>query len=406
MAAERGCPRCGQQLPWGQPDCPYCAGRFAWTLRRDTFLLLVGVLLIALFLVTGSTVKRYFELQKAFAEEWYSRGEQDLRAKRLVAALADFRTALTYSHNNPQYELRLAQALAQMGDSPEARAEARTYLLNLLEREPGNGLVNLELARLAALDHDVGGALRYYHAAIYGAWGGHQVEQRRAARLELVQFLLDSGQKDAARAELIAMAPDLPADPQLQTRVADLLIRVHGCDDALKLFHRALLESPHSPAALAGAGECHYQQGNYAQAERYLTRAVQQDPGLTEAARLRDSARAVLELDPFGHRLSNAERAHRAALDFQTATARLTRCTAGTSLEAAGSGQLQTLVSQVRELQPRVQERYLSRDPDLLAQVMEIVFAVELTTSRYCSPPQGRDVALLLLAEEPEGNRP
>jgi len=94
---------------------------------------MVIVLLIVLFAITGIAVKYYRRGEKAFAEEWYSRGEDDLQAKRVVAALADFRTALSYSHNNPQYELRLAQALARMEDSAEARAEARTYVLNLLE---------------------------------------------------------------------------------------------------------------------------------------------------------------------------------------------------------------------------------------------------------------------------------
>ena len=162
-------------------------------------------------------------VEKGFAQEWYTRGEQDLRAGRAEAALADFRTALSYSHDNAQYQLRLAQALMAAGHSREARTEARTYLLNLLEREPGNATVNLELARLAARDHAVPDALRFYHGAIYGEWNDDPVARRRAARLELVEFLLDAGQKDSARAELIALAADLPADPALQTKVGTLL---------------------------------------------------------------------------------------------------------------------------------------------------------------------------------------
>jgi len=58
--------------------------------------------------------------------------------------------------------------------------------------------------------------------------------------LELVQFLLDSNQKGAARAELIAVAANLPPDVDLQTKVGSLLLEVAGYDDALRLFRQAL----------------------------------------------------------------------------------------------------------------------------------------------------------------------
>ena len=409
MQAEIQCPRCGRTIPFKQKECPFCTdqGRKAWSQRRDTFLLMVIVLLIVLFAITGIAVKYYRRGEKAFAEEWYSRGEDDLQAKRVVAALADFRTALSYSHNNPQYELRLAQALARMEDSAEARAEARTYLLSLLEREPGNAIVNLELARLAARDHDAADALQYYHGAIYGQWNDHAVTRRRDARLELVEFLLSAGQKDSARAELISMATNLPADPTLLTEVGTLLMQVKGYDDALRLFHQALLKEPRLPTALAGAGECHFQKGDYTQAERYLTRAVQQDPHLAGARVLRDTARAVLNLDPFERHLPNLDRARRAALDFRTAMSRLQSCAAqkAIDLKASNGERLQMLYARATELQPQVQQRTLSRDPELVASTMDTVFEIEQTTRRTCGDPQGQDLALLLMSQEPGGSR-
>lgn len=208
MEPERQCPRCGHKIPWGQTQCPFCPGQGGYfrSLRRDTFLLITLVLLVFLFVVTGFTVRIYHDIERGFAEDWYTRGEADLHAGRAEAALADFHTALSYSHDNEQYQLRLAQALMAAGNSRVTRAEARTYLLNLLEHEPGNGTVNLELARLAAHDRAVPDALRFYHGAIYGEWNDDPVVRRRAARLELVEFLLDAGRKNSARAELIAMA--------------------------------------------------------------------------------------------------------------------------------------------------------------------------------------------------------
>jgi tetratricopeptide (TPR) repeat protein len=347
-------------------------------------------------------------MEKGLAEEWYTRGEEDLRARHASAALADFRTALSYSHDNEHYQLQLAQALMMEGNSGEAGAEARTYLLNLLEREPGNATVNLELARLAAREHAVLDALRFYHGAIYGEWDDDPVVRRRAARLELVDFLLDAGQKDSARAELIAMAADLPADPALQTKVGNLLLQVKGYDDALKLFQRALLEEPRSPDALAGAGECHFHNGEYAQAQRFLTRALQQDPRLTQAAAMLDTAQAVLNLDPFNRRLDNMERARRAVLAFNAALTRLQNCAVqrGIDLKATGGGPLQARYAQATELQPRAQQQYLNRDSELLSQVMDVVFGIEQATTHTCGEPQGTDLALLLMAREQGGTRP
>ncbi len=410
MEPERPCPQCGRNIPWGQTQCPFCPGHggYFWSLRRDTFLLIIFVLLILMFVITGFAVRVYHAVEGGFAEDWYTRGEADLRAGRAEAALADFRTALSYSHDNERYQLRLAQALMAVGQSREAGSEARTYLLNLLEHEPGNGTVNLELARLAARDHSVSDALRFYHGAIYGEWEDDPVLRRRAARLELVEFLLDAGQEDAARGELIALAADLPDDPALQTKVGNLLLRVAGYDDALKLFRQALREEPHLAPALAGAGECYFQNGNYALAERYLARAVQQDPHLAQAAAMLDTAQAVLSLDPFNRRLDNMERARRAVLDFNSALMRLQNCAAqrGIDLKATGGDPLQALSAQAVQLQPRAQQRYLSRDSELLSQVMDTVFEIEQSTAHTCGEPQGMDLALLLMAREQGGTRP
>jgi outer membrane protein assembly factor BamD (BamD/ComL family) len=76
---------------------------------------MIFVFLILLFVITGFAVRVYHAVERGFAEEWYTRGEEDLHAGRVEAARADFRTALTYSHDNTQYQLRLAQALMAAG---------------------------------------------------------------------------------------------------------------------------------------------------------------------------------------------------------------------------------------------------------------------------------------------------
>jgi len=368
---------------------------------------MIFALLVLMFVTTGFMVRVYHGVESGLAQDWYTRGEEDLRAGRTSDALTDFRTSLSYSHDNEQHQLRLAQALISAGNPEKTGTEARTYLLNLLEHEPGNGTVNLELARLAARDHAVSDASRFYHGAIYGEWADDAIVKRRAARLELVQFLLDFGQNDSARAELIALAADLPPDPVLQTKVGTLLLRVAGHDDALKLFRLALTEDPLLATALAGTGECYFKNHDYAQAERYLARALERDPHLAQAAAMRDTAQAVLNLDPFNRRLGNLERARRATLAFDSAISRLQSCASqkGIDLKAAGSDPLQALYAETTDLQPRAKERYLSSDSALLSQVMDTAFGIELASAHACGEPQGEDLALLLMAQEQGGSR-
>jgi tetratricopeptide (TPR) repeat protein len=343
-------------------------------------------------------------MERDLAVDWYGQGEQALDAGHADAALADFRNALAYSRDNSLYQLRLAQALAATGRVQEAR----TYLLNLRDREPGNGPVNLELARLGAREHDIPEAVQYFHDAVYCEWDGDPAVQRRAVRLELVKFLLDSDQKAAARAELIAVAANLPPDAELQIQVGALLMNAGGYDDALRLFRQALAAKPHSAPALAGAGECYFLTAQYAQAETYLDKALRENPNLTQVVTIRDTARAVLNLDPFMRRLGEQERERRALQAFDQAMTRLKGCAAqrGIDLQAAAGDPLQTLYAQATTFQPGMRQRTFSRDSELVSNTMDLVFEIEKSASQACGEPQGLDLALLLIAREQEGGRP
>ena len=406
MERDRRCPRCGQVIPWGETACPLCSEHrgFFWSLRRDTFLLVISAMLVLLFVATGFAVRSYHGREERLARDWNKRGEEALQTGHADRALVDFRNALFHARDSPLYQLRLAQALAATGHV----AQARAYLLSLQERDPGNGTVNLELARLAAGEHNISEAVRYYHDAVYCEWEGDAVARRRAVRLELVKFLIDSDQKETARAELIAVAANLPPDPELQTKVGALLSDVGGCDDALRLFRQALAAAPRSAPALVGAGECYFQSGHYTEAQRYLDRAVRQDGSLARAASMLATARAVLSLDPFMRQLGEQAKARRARLDFTQSLARLQACATqlGIDLKGAGGSRLQALDAEAVAVQPRAQESHLRRDPQLLSYVMDVVFEIETATAQVCGEPRGQDLALLLIARQQEGARP
>ena len=333
MEPDRRCPRCGKIIPWGS-EMPFLLG-------APGLFLVAAARHLSGPCGRGSdpSVRHYGLYREALSRDGKAPGaalvqpgRAALKSGHAEAALADFRNALTYSRDNSLFQLRLAQALAATGRVQEAR----TYLLSLREREPGNGPVNLELARLAVREHADPEAVQYFHDAVYSEWEGDPVVQRRAVRLELVKFLLDTDQKAAARAELIGVAANLPPDAELHTQVGELFMNAGGYDDALRLFRQALAAKPHSAQALAGAGECYFLTGQYAQAEPYLEQALRQDPNLTQAAAMRDTARAVLDLDPFIRWLGEQERERRARRAVDQAMTRLEACAAqrGIDLQA------------------------------------------------------------------------
>jgi tetratricopeptide (TPR) repeat protein len=372
--------------------------------RRETLLAVVCVFLIFLFIITGVTVRRYQAMETVVAKDWYGRGERALQAGQAAGALEDFRNALAYSPDNSLYQLRLTQALVATGRVQEAR----TYLLSLRDSDPGNGPVNLELARLAAREHSIPEAVLYFHDAVYCEWDGDPVVQRRAVRLELVKFLLDSDQKAAARAELLGVAGNLPPDAELHTQVGALLMKTGAYDDALGLFRQALAAKANSAPALAGAGECYFLTGQYARAEPYLDQAFRRDPTLMQVAAMRDTARGVQDLDPFVRWLGEPERAQRVRQDFDQAMTRLQACAAqrGVELKAAAGDPLQTLYAQAAALQPGMRQGTLHRDSEWVSSTMDLVFDIEKAASQACGEPQGLDLSLLLMAREQEGARP
>jgi tetratricopeptide (TPR) repeat protein len=376
-----------------------------WSVPRNTLFLLSFVALIILFLGTSFAVKAFRAKEREVAQEWYSSGERELTSGRPEAALEYFRSALVYSSNDPRIEIRLTHTLAAAGHFPEARA----YLLNLWEREPGNGTVNLELGRLAAHSGSAAQAVQYYHNAVYGQWEDNPAEHRRQARLELAEFLLKAGQKAQAQAELIALAADLPRDPALETQVGALLLNAREYEHAGGLFRGALRLRPNYSPALEGAGEASFEMGHYSDARRYLARASRQSPLSTQSQSHLELAALIVESDPLAPRLSSQERARRTLRVFTQSMERLSGCAAARGVSFANELQpsdLQKLHALASALRPKVRDAKLARDPDLMMKVTDLVFAIEKATERECGEPQGLDLALLLLARMQEGGNP
>jgi len=72
MEPDRRCGKCGQAIPWGEPECPLCSERpgYFWLQRRDTFLILVFVFIVLQFVITGYAVRRYHGVERGLAQGW------------------------------------------------------------------------------------------------------------------------------------------------------------------------------------------------------------------------------------------------------------------------------------------------------------------------------------------------
>jgi tetratricopeptide (TPR) repeat protein len=368
-----------------------------WYAPREPVILILLSVIAALLFIGVSALAHIFRAQEAFrGDEWFNRGAVDLKLGRPQQAISDFRAALTYSRDNYDYQLRLAQALFAVNRIDEAYA----YLANLWQRQPEDGSVNVELARVFAKKGDVNQALRYYHNAIYAIWKDSAPGKQRAVRLELIDFLLRQKATSQAESELIALAGDLPDDPSLRTRVGDLFMEVPDYEHALAEYRQSLKLQRVNPSAIAGAGRAAFELGHYSLAARYLQSVLSLNPNDDQSGALLQTTRLVLTMDPYQLRISTAQRNRAVVEAFKTAGERLKSCSAQRQSEPTGTaGDQRTLYSRWSEMSPRITERGLRINPDLIDDAMGVVFTVEQETSQSCGVPAGKDLALLLIGK-------
>jgi len=372
--------------------------------RQPVMLTPLLALAIVCFLAVSGLSRLFHAQQETLGNRWFARGVTDLNAGRFNVAVTEFRTALLYSRDNYAYELKLAEALSGMKKTDEAYA----YLINLWERQPDNGLVNLELGRIAAAKNESQHALRYYHNAIYAAWPGDEEKERRDVRLELIDFLLRTGAKTQAQSELIALEANLGDDPAQQTLVGDLFLRAQDYEHALAAYSVSLKSNHlssnhHNPTATAGAGLAAFELGRYSLAARYLEAAVAAAPSDADSAARLKTAELVLRMDPFRERISVAQRNRTVVEAFALAGERLKSCVASESA-VAGAATQPVLAEEWTKMKPQITERSLRQDPDMVHSTMELVFQIERQTNGVCGAATDRDTALLLIAKLHEGS--
>ncbi len=373
----------------------------AITTRPPLVIAALGTLTIVAFLGVTRMVNRFTEEQKAVARHLYAQGLTEQQSGKADLAIEHYRAALSYAHDNFDYQLQLARALRDTGRTEEAEA----YLVNLWERSPQSGVINLALGRLAARENSLDKVLQYYHNAIYGVWATpNPDESRLSAWFELVDTLLRKNARSQAQAELISLSAELRNRPDLELRIADLFGRAGDYEHGLGEYQRVLAQEPENTSALAGAGQDAFHLGRYRDAAHYLQRAVKANPEDSQSAQLLDLSNMIFESDPFIRRLSSSERLRRVKAAFEQAGSHLDDCARTKNLDlksAESSGSpLAALESHWLELKPKV-TRLRTPDSDLENSAMDLVFQIEQEAERECGSPVGLDQALLLLAQNP-----
>ncbi len=371
-----------------------------WRKDATVFAALLAIAAVA-FTATYFISKSYGRKQESLARHWLQEGDSSLQAGAPQKAVGEYRTALLYSHDDTTYRLRLAQALAASGET----AQAIAYFQSLLEEQPGNGLYNLELARLYSQLGDARNATRYYNAAIYGAWTGDQTIARRGARAEFIQFLLHHNSQTQAQAEAIILSGGVsPNDFPARLQAAKILLSTGAYDNARDEFSSLIKNDP-VPAAL-GAGQAAYQSGSFQSAAKYLSLAVAHGASDPTTLALLEKSRSVLDADPNLRHLNSAERTRRVIAAYNTAGDRLQTCARlkGEQLGATiPSTDLQKLYDQWSAAHKDATAKSLRDDPDLRDSVMDLVSRIEQATNQACGLPSGPDWALLMLSRYSEG---
>ncbi|HTW47762.1 MAG TPA: tetratricopeptide repeat protein [Acidobacteriaceae bacterium] len=361
--------------------------------------------LLTLFLITSVIFILTWLLHRSFEDHreelgrrWKARGELALHEGRAKDAVDALRTALAYVPSRAT-EIELATALADAGRTTEATA----YFNTLWDSAPGDGMINLQLARLAARQGDEPTAVLHYQSALDGTWQGNGYDRRREVRLELAGYLISRRKYDEARSQLIIAAGNAPDDPAIKIQIAGLLEQAKDVQSALDIYRAVAARHPAPLGALTGAGRTAFELGMYRVAADYLSRALATPSaaGLAESDRNADrtmfaTADRILLLFPADD-LPARLRAERILTLRNTAHARLATCAANPATTAS----LGDLAARWEQLPTRITVNQLEQQPDLEQNLFQLALDTETVTAASCGAPTGDDALILRIAQNP-----
>ncbi|HET6169184.1 MAG TPA: tetratricopeptide repeat protein, partial [Terracidiphilus sp.] len=207
-------------------------------------LLSLTLITIAIAVLTYFFFHSFTEHRRVLETRWYERGQIAMAAGHPTEAVEDFRSALSFRSTNTDYQMSLAEALAASGRTDEAAA----YFSSLHDAEPGDGFLNLQLARLAVRRGESTQAIEYYQTALNGLWHGQGTERRLQIRLELAQYFMSLGRPLEAQGQLLAAEGNSLDNPAALFKIANLLREADDPSDALTTYQRVVSHRSAVPA--------------------------------------------------------------------------------------------------------------------------------------------------------------
>lgn len=386
------CDDCGGPLVDGR--CLACSNHvlFRFVHREVAVLVILVAVAIGTFLATRTIATVHHDHRRRDAAAWFRSGSALLDAGKAAEAVAALQRAATIDRENSAYRLTLAGALLAAGQLDASRR----VLLALRARAPENVEVNLRLARLEA-SRDRSAAVRYYHNALYGIWPAGDADARRRVRLELIEYLLSSGDRRQALSELLALEGTQQDNAAAHLETGRLFARAGDHRRALAHFEDVLREQPRDAGALEGAGRAAFQLGDYSRAVRFL-RGV--EPMSPDARALREVSLLVLTRDPLARRLPAGERKRRLQVNVADAAARLESCPGGGVSEQALAASMRT---ELEKLSAALRRRQFPRDLDDIESGVELIHRIERETAAWCPPARAEDRALTLIGQRHQG---
>jgi tetratricopeptide (TPR) repeat protein len=352
-----------------------------------------------LFAITLFLFRSFSAHRAVLAQYWSSIGIDDLKTHHPDAAIAALRTALIYAPGSRSYELLLAQALGESNCSG-CQEESYNYYMNLWETQPGNGSINLALARLDAQRKDRQAAINAYRAAIYGTWEGNGVDRRAEVRLELARYLIQGQDLSAARLELLTAGTNAPESFDRSMEIASMLQQVNDAGDARSYYQKALADRPSDSTALDAAGTLAYESGDFEAAYRLLARALDTKTDAPPDPQIRgmmEDAKRIMELVP-ADSLPLRERVDRILAARTIAKRRFDSCSARFADAPIPPVAIAQLDPRWSSAAATANAATLMRDPSLQDEAMQLVFDTEMEAQKSCSAATGDDALLLTLA--------
>jgi CIC family chloride channel protein len=265
----------------------------------------LGALLVLLVLA-GFLNYFYRTSRSTRAQRSYRAGVEFVKQNRYEEAVTQFRDALSILRSN-ENRLALGLALANAGHLDEAA----TYLDEVVRERPASGPAHLGLARIATQEGQIDQAVSHYRLAIDGSWPEKPQENRLSARMELVDVLNHAGRRPQAQAELLALAAEMPGQPDGQKRVAQMLLDYGLAKEASNVYLDLLRGDARDAEAWHGLGEAHFQLQEFARARQAFQKALEIDAADTVSAGRLGLCDQILALDPRLPGLRAADRYNR-----------------------------------------------------------------------------------------------